>query len=271
MISDSDCPRVIRGLEENLWSFWKRFGMGPGCALHQTEFATWFDTPIPAVPYNTVLRFASENEAESRIDDILAYFAHRGVIPAWIIHPSAQPRDLEEMLRRRGLEEAEVVQGMAMDLERLPEVGGLGEGIHIEEIHDLGDVGDYLDLVAWRWEVPPSFVHHLVAMANAFDIGTPNGPVRLWIGRKNGRAVSKIALNLDNGVAGIYAVATYPEARGLGLARALTVNALHAARAAGFTLAVLHSTPMAVSLYEGIGFRPYAPFKVFAPPNSLHL
>jgi len=83
--------------------------------------------------------------------------------------------------------------------------------------------------------------------------------------------VSKVVLNLDTGAAGIYGVATKPEARGLGLARMLTLNTLHAARDAGHTLGVLHSTPMAVSLYERLGFRAIAPFSVVAPPRAFHL
>jgi GNAT superfamily N-acetyltransferase len=59
--------------------------------------------------------------------------------------------------------------------------------------------------------------------------------------------------------------------RGLGLARILTLQALHAARNAGYKLSVLHSTPMAVGLYEKVGFRAIAPFRVFAPPQAVHV
>jgi hypothetical protein len=34
---------------------------------------------------------------------------------------------------------------------------------------------------------------------------------------------------------------------------------------------VLHSTPMASSLYERLGFRAHATFRVYAPPRALHL
>ncbi|HUF52877.1 MAG TPA: GNAT family N-acetyltransferase [Dehalococcoidia bacterium] len=83
--------------------------------------------------------------------------------------------------------------------------------------------------------------------------------------------MSKATLCLDAGVAGIYGVVTRPEARGMGLARTLTLAALRAAKSAGYERAILHSSPMARSLYRGIGFTEYAPFKVFAPPRSFHL
>lgn len=262
---------LIRGLEENLWSFWSRFGRAQGCDLHEDAFSIWFETPIPIIPYNTVIRFCADDDGEAAISAIVNHFDRRGIPHAWILHPTSRPQDLGQRLKARGLEEVEVVAGMAMGLAAIPEAGDLGEEVEIVEVHDLDKLGEYLDLAAWRWEVPEDMTHHLVAMARAFDIGKAGSPVRLWVAYRNGRAVSKVALNLDNGVAGIYGVATLPEARGLGLARALTVTALQCARDAGYDVSVLHSTPMAHSLYEAIGFRDCAPFRVFAPPQSFHL
>ena len=69
-----------------------------------------------------------------------------------------------------------------------------------------------------------------------------------------------VVVNLDAEATGSYGVATVPEARGLGLARILTLQALHAARDAGSTLGVLHSAPMAISSHQKLGFRAVAPF-----------
>jgi ribosomal protein S18 acetylase RimI-like enzyme len=69
---------------------------------------------------------------------------------------------------------------------------------------------------------------------------------------------------LASGSAGIYAVVTRPEARRLGLARILMLVALEFARARGYKLAVLHSTPMAEGLYRSLGFETVAEFRVFA-------
>ena len=64
--------------------------------------------------------------------------------------------------------------------------------------------------------------------------------------------------------AGIYAVATRPEARRLGFARLLTLTALPKARALGHQLAVLHSTPMAEGLYHSLGFATITEFELLA-------
>jgi ribosomal protein S18 acetylase RimI-like enzyme len=80
-----------------------------------------------------------------------------------------------------------------------------------------------------------------------------------------------VLLNLDAGAAGIHGVATKPEARGKGLARTLTLEALHTGRAAGFRLAMLHTSVMARSLYEKIGFRQVSEFRVYADGGELHV
>jgi GNAT superfamily N-acetyltransferase len=257
-------------LERNLWALWSRFGRGDECVLHEDEDSLFFDTPIPALPYNAVLRFSVVADVERRIDAIFEHYRRRKVPFLWIVHPTAQPSDLGERLRTHGLEEAEVCPGMAMDLSELAEPAGPPRGIEIREAA-TSDTEGVLELVAWRWRVPEEVLPKLPGITRAFEVGVPGGAVRCWVARQDGVAVSKVFLNLAAGAAGIYGVATRPEARGLGLARILTLQALHAARHAGYNLGVLHSTPMAVPLYEKLGFRAIAPFRIFAPPRAFHV
>lgn len=73
------------------------------------------------------------------------------------------------------------------------------------------------------------------------------------------------------GVAGIYGVATTESGRHRGLARLLCSTALDAARTAGVERTVLHSTPMARSLFQRMGYEDVATFEVWAAPDSVHL
>lgn len=79
-------PRdVDQALEHNLWQLWSRFGRGEGCSLHATGGAIWFDTPVPSLPYNDVIRFTVESNTDSRIDAIIAHYEQRGVPFPWIV------------------------------------------------------------------------------------------------------------------------------------------------------------------------------------------
>lgn len=270
-ISDANDQVAVQGLERNLWEMWSRFGRGDGCALHEEADAIWIDTPIPTLPYNAVLRFAAEDDVDRRIDALFDHYGRRGVPFMWIVHPSAQPLDLDERLRARGMEEAEVCPGMSMNLADLPEDQDNPAGIEIREAAEESDVSEILELAAWRWDVPQEVIPLLGPVTGAFEVGAAGGGIRCWIARRHGAPVAKAVLCLGAGVAGIYGVATKPEARGLGLARILTLQALREARQGGYDRAVLHSTPMARSLYEKIGFRTYSPFRIFAPPQTFHL
>ena len=94
--------------------------MGSGCKLHDELGALWFETPIPTLPYNSVLRFSADVDEEVLIDRIFATYRKRGVQFAWVVHPSAVPTNLVDLLNARGLQEAEVVHGMWLDLNHLP-------------------------------------------------------------------------------------------------------------------------------------------------------
>jgi GNAT superfamily N-acetyltransferase len=261
----------VRALEDNLWGMWSRFGRGKDCTLHVDDDATWFDTPIPTLPYNAVLRFASPGDPDRRIDAIFDHYKERGVPFLWFVHPTSLPGDLPTRLEARGLEEVEVCPGMSMRLDALPALPELAPGVEVDEVDEESEVREFLELVSWRWEIPEEAVPLVRSVTAEFHLGKGQ-EVRCWLARKNGVPVAKVVLHLGaDGSAGIYGVATKPEARGLGLATALTLQALHEARQEGYERAILHSTPMAESLYSRIGFRPVSPFRIYAPPGSLHL
>jgi ribosomal protein S18 acetylase RimI-like enzyme len=266
-----DSSDVRRGLEENLWSLWSRFGRGKDCRLHDENGAVWFDTPIPTLPYNAVIRFTAENDVDGRIDALFNHYSKRGVPFLWIVHPSAKPLDLSARLRARGMEEAETCPGMAINLDDLPPQQALPDGVEISEVSDETDAARLLELVGWRWAVPRQALPALAGVTQAFEVGMPGSKVRCWLAWQDGVPVAKALLHLAAGVAGLYGVVTRPEARGLGLARSLTIHAFSVARRQGYATGVLHSTPTARGLYEKIGCRAYADFKVFAPPRTLHL
>ena len=270
-VADLSQQELVAALQENLWSLWRRFGLGEGCRLHQDDHVLHFDTPITKAPYNTVLRFEVESDPDTRIDQIFEHYRQRDVTPVWLVHPTSKPADLIDRLQARGLIEAEFCPGMCMDLENLPDPGPPPYGVEVFEVSGPEQVREALELVAWRWEVPEDVRACLGRIAKPFRVGEPGSSIRCWLARMDGAPVSKILINLDHGAAGLYGVATKPEARGKGLARYLTLEGFHAARRAGYRLGVLHSTAMARTLYHKLGFREVAPFRVFAAPESFHM
>ena len=249
---------------------WSCFGCGPDCSLHDEGDALWIETPIPTLPYNAVLKFAVRSDVDSRIDSILNHYRQRKVAYLWMVHPSSMPADLGKQLLEQGLEEVEIVSGMAVNLADLPEPHSPPEGFEIREVDNETATNCLLEFVAWRWHVPAEAKPYLYAFNQVFHIGTPLAKIRCWLAWHEGIPVSKAILHCSAGAAGIHGVATKPEARGQGLASLLTLEALQAARKDGYKLSVLHSTQMAQSLYKKLGFQHMAPYRIFAS-EKIHL
>jgi ribosomal protein S18 acetylase RimI-like enzyme len=266
-MSEIDAPqrlKLIQEIERNLWETWSTFGRGPACSLHEEKDALWLETPIPIVPYNGVLRFLGQGNVDQRIVNFVEHFRQRKTQFMWIVHPSTQPTDLQDRLLRHGLKDIEPMFGMSIDLAEIPELPPLPEKVEIRKVADESDVDAFYHFAEWRWHVPDEYKDHYAAIAAGFCLGKHDSRAHMWQAWRGGRPVAKAGMYQGAGSVGIYGVATIPEARGLGLARVLTLTALHGARSSGYELAVLHSTPMAVNLYKSIGFAGIAEFRLFA-------
>jgi len=245
---------VIHQVELNLWETWSNFGRGPGCTLHEDVDTIWFETPIPIIPYNTVMKFQVQHDVDERIDALIQGYTKRNVIPLWIVTPSSVPADIPERLQKRAFQEIEVVPGMARLLDNLPEPPPIPAGVEIREAREEQDLSELYGFAAWRWGVPEEYRSQLGQMIKQFNVGERGSNTRFWMAWKDGAPISKIGLYNGSGSAGIYAVATKPEARGMGLAKILMNVAMQAAVEMGQKLCVLDSSPLAEKLYERLGF-----------------
>jgi ribosomal protein S18 acetylase RimI-like enzyme len=248
--------------EANLWRVFSVFGAGAGGGVVDQPDRLITHAPIAKPPYNGVWRFYPEpdRDLESQIDEVLAEFDARDVAPLWLWHPSS-PRAVAESLTRRGWER-ELVRAMGRTLDDIEQPPPAPENVSVKE-ETFDDEG----MVSWRYGLDTSTSPYLREIfAESLERGA-----RLWIARIDGEPVSKVVMQIHNGVAGIYGVATIEKGRGLGLASILTHTALHAAKQAGAKRSILHSTPMAHSLYERMGYHDVANFELFARPGTFHL
>jgi len=262
--------RNVRAVEENFWSLWTKFGEGPGCYLHQVNGVTWFDTPLAGMPYNGVLQTQLADQAGEFIDRVFQHYQARNVPFWWLVHPTSEPSDLATLLESRGLSLVETLPGMTLDLASLPDNGNAPLGVEITEVLTDDDLREAQEMIVQRWDVPASDIETHFELSQSFKVGQSGSNIRSWLAKLDGVAVSKVLLNIDNHVAGIHGVMTKPEARGKGIARYLTLMALNEGKSAGCDLAMLHSSSMARSLYEALGFKPVGEFKVYASA-SMHV
>jgi GNAT superfamily N-acetyltransferase len=154
---------------------------------------------------------------------------------------------------------------MGRSLENLPDMLPIPYGVEIREAIGETDLIELYGLAAWRWGVPDEHRPQLRKMIEKFEIGERTSNTRFWLAWKDGVPISKIGMYNGSGSAGIYGVATKPEARGLGIASILMNVAMQAAKEMGHNLAVLDSSPLAEKLYQRLGFINVAPLRLYSP------
>lgn len=243
-------------------------GRGDDGRVFDTTTRLVVETPVPQPPYNAVWRFYDEGDRpiDDQVAELLEAFARRSVTLMWLAHPTTPP-EVRPSLSARGMSCAEEIFGMIADLDEIGPMRGRVDDVEIREV-TADDPDEWVHLVSWRYGLDTDTSPYLVDMCRK----ALSGRTRLWIARVGNVPVSKVGLHVDtDGIAGIYGVVTTEHGRGRGLASMLTLTALHEARSAGAHVAVLHSTPMARSLYARLGFRDVAVFEAWAKPNTLHL
>lgn len=189
---------------------------------------------------------------DTLIAETRAFYTDHDSPYSWYVTPFTTPADIGETLAARGLVRQEQVN-MAIDLAVLPETGRLPAGCTIEDVWGAERFDEWGRTYVTGYEMPPAMAAGALATLREMPSG-PGTPLRRYLVRLGGTAVASATLFMGGGAAGIYNVATLPQARGRGIATAVTLAALLLARSEGETAGVLHASEMAYSVYRRMGF-----------------
>jgi GNAT superfamily N-acetyltransferase len=185
-----------------------------------------------------VQHFEGGDDSEGRVDHVVLHFGRRGVPFLWLITPTSRPEGLASLLEAKGMALIESLSGMAAPLRQVIEARtALEADVTISEATE-SDLEELYSFISSRRDVPDRDREAACAVYGNFRFGREGARARFWIARDGGRVVGKCLLHCGAGVAGIHGVATKPEARGRGIARALTVEALSSAVKDGYEVGV---------------------------------
>jgi GNAT superfamily N-acetyltransferase len=261
---------ALRDIEASLQAHWSLFGRWSRGGLHDEDGLLWFETPIPHLPYNGVIRtgLGEAETADRSIAGAIDRFRSRGVEFLWFTHPSATPSDLGERLAAHGLQPAEQVTCMSLDLAGWEAPPPVSDGVTFHEVRDDMGVRIYSDLTARYWDIPPRERPLLAELHRGWarNEAAADGPGVRYLALLDGRPVGKGYLSLVGrpGVAAIFGMSVVPEARRRGVAAGLVTTLLRRARESGFSRVVLHSSEAAVGVYRRAGFAESCRLTIFA-------
>ncbi|HEV7236598.1 MAG TPA: GNAT family N-acetyltransferase [Ktedonobacteraceae bacterium] len=250
-------PAIIAAIEANLAEEMAAFGRYfPGAELHEDEEVRWFSTGL-STSFNGVLRtHITSDDIDARIDEVVGYFKTRHLPLTWSVGPTALPTNLATYLKAHGFTRSHDGTGMAADLQALHEENVTPDNFRVEVVSDEALLETYTvtSMRGFGNTEEEIRVYHETYKNIGFG---KHLPWQHFIGWLADEPVAVSSLLLHAGVAGIFGVATIPEARRQGIGAAMTLAPLREARQRGYRVGVLSPSEMGSGVYKRLGFRTY--------------
>jgi ribosomal protein S18 acetylase RimI-like enzyme len=254
ILQDLSPARLATAVEENMAAFLPVFGLLGRVCSDDPAGVKRSASDIPMALLNSVMDARLEaDQADAAIQRIQADARARNVPVLWWIGPSTLPLDLAERLLGHGFTVDEKGPGMALDLARLKDSRPAPEGLSFHLVEDDASRRQWCSTMLTGFEAPPSAAFVLEAWHDLLSRADQE-TVLSYVGLLDGRPVATSLLFLAAGVAGIYSVATDPEARGKGIGSWMTRTAILKARSLGYRAGVLGASEKGIGVYRSLGF-----------------
>jgi GNAT superfamily N-acetyltransferase len=244
----------MRANRANLYEFFRHFEHSPYMEFAKTEGISRWSCTFQYAWFNAILCARDATPADGAyLDDSLAYFKARNTseISLWL-EDGVNLAGWETLLSPRGFKLAEGPYGMSVDLNRLNEIGPMPAGSELKIVNDEKSVQDCAEAIVYGYGFPPDWKDKTVDFLLGLGL---EGPYRSYVAYWEGKPVSTAAVFLGREVAGIYTVATLPEARGKGFGAAVTLAPLLEARKLGYRVGILQASEMGFPVYKRLGFE----------------
>ncbi len=249
-------------LFQDVWGMYAK-GAGGEIIEQPGVIATWAGVQWPIV--NVVFLSSpstSFEELDSRLQRIATFAAAKNHPGMLIMCADWLPAGSDQLFQQHGW--VQISEAIGMVCEK-PVADVSTEGLEYRRI-------DNQDLRCAAADINASGYHVSSEMAReALDHG------ELWdadcfgyVGYLDGTAVATSTTYVRSGCLYVALVATLPEFRRRGFARAITSYSIQQAqKASGFERTILHATPMAREIYASLGFRTVTTFPMLLPAALL--
>lgn len=252
ILSDLSPEPLADAIKANLYAFFRHLGHAAAASVEESDGLFRWQTAVAHPWFSGVISTSQPTEqAAERIQQTMAYFRPRAAAGfTWWVAPPAEQSAWAPHLRSLGFQHDDHTPGMAIDLAALPPQSP--GRLTIQTVQGGVALADWVSTFVRGYELPQHMASPLLALVDSLGTGLP---FRYYLGSLDGTPVAASALFVGAGVAGIYNVATIPEARGQGFGSTLTLAPLYEARDMGLRAGALQSSDIGYRVYERLGFR----------------
>ncbi len=263
-MSNEDATHIITCIQQNFNGFMTTMPLIIGGEHKQIGGASTYFTGIPFPLLNGVISTDTDDfKLAQTIQETQTYFKSKGVAMLWWAFPTDKPSNLVNELERYGFVKAGEDPGMAVKLKDLTNDIPLIPGLEIVKVEDLKTMKVWNETVIKGFGLPEFLIEPMTDMCMGFNAQN-KGRLVIYMAKFEGRPVgTSLVYLMENGVAGIYNVATLPESRKMGIGRTLTLLPLIEARQEGQELGILASSKLGYNVYRRLGFQEYCKVKTF--------
>lgn len=254
ILQDLSTARLISAIEENLFAVFSAYRQWPQAEVHDEAEMLWINTDVPFPLFNGVLRTRlAPASIDAAIQSLIAQAAARNMPRLWWTGPTTQPADLGKHLERHGFVSEGQLPGMAIDLAHLNENLPMPGGLSVQRVTDDATLKQWGQVCAAGFGLPDFMAAAFYDLMSSVGLDI----FLAYLGWQNDRPVATSAMILAAGVAGMYNIATIPEARQQGIGAIMTLWPLREARLRGYKAGILHASQTGMGIYRSLGFREY--------------